>query len=236
MNKEEIYGLTKQQDHFLDAVHVLKNIVDFSKGKNPDLLNSDRDFAGEAASAFQSCLNFLETDVETIARLANVDADRIQAIFNPDHGVDAVEAAYSGIVNYSIRQYPRGDWRRTLHAELQIEKFINSLINLVDAVKANNAIMAAGADAAHSPVSPAQRDVILALANSLIVELSHNAAVVDRGRISQFGSWLARLSRRGVEKGLEGKVKEAIDGVSDAASDLTGKLGDLPGFDNLPFP
>lgn len=235
INKEEIYGLAQDQDDFLSAVRVLRNVIDFAKARHTDFVADEDTWYQDAADSFKKCLAFLEVDLDTIARIANSDSETLCRIFEPGNDLQSVEVAYQGIINYTLRQYPRGDWRYNHQINDEIENLIAALRAVIDLVSKNNFIMSINIDDESRPITASQRQILLALSKSLIEELTNKSPVTDRGRLAQTGHWLKRLAKRGVEKGMEKEISDHINSAADAAGQVVDKLADMPGFDNIPL-
>jgi len=121
-----------------------------------------------------------------------------------------------------------GDWRGTSKRAVQdaIATVTEKLIFLRDAVLASNSLKSDDA-----PIDRLQIAQLIALLNATLAALQ--APYVEAGQTGGFFRWLAKLGKRGVEKGLEGKISDAIDGATEAGSKLFDAFGNSSGPSDL---
>jgi hypothetical protein len=123
--------------------------------------------------------------------------------------------------------YP-GDWRSTSKKAVQeaIAVLTERLIFLRDAVLASNSL---GTDEA--PIDKLQVAQLIALLETALASL--RAPYVEAKQTGGVVRWLAKLGKTGVEKGLEGKVSEAIGEAVDAGTKLFDALSSSSGPSDL---
>jgi hypothetical protein len=123
--------------------------------------------------------------------------------------------------------YP-GDWRNANSARIQtaISEVSERLIFLKKVIEASNIL--------HSPESPIDKIQIAQLIALLEATLAAiKAPFIEAGETRGFFKWLAKIGKNALEKGLESKVSEAIDGAVDAGKDLIDTLSDAAGSSDL---
>ncbi len=123
--------------------------------------------------------------------------------------------------------YP-GDWRGTSKESVQsaITLVTEKLIYLRDAVVESNSL---GSD--NAPIDRVQVAQLIALLEATLKALK--APYVDAAQTSGFFKWLRRVLTRGLEKGLEGKVSDALDGAVGAGGELIEVLSQSSGPSDL---
>ena len=123
--------------------------------------------------------------------------------------------------------YP-GDWRGTRKENVQkaIGIVTERLIYLRDAVLESNSLKEDNA-----PIDKLQIVQLIALLEATLATLK--APYVETQNTGGFFKWLGKVGRRGAEKGLEGKVAEAIDKAVDAGGKLFDALGSSSGPSDL---
>jgi hypothetical protein len=121
-----------------------------------------------------------------------------------------------------------GDWRGTKKESVQqaIAVVTQKLIYLRDAVLGSNSLSQDGA-----PIDPLQVAQLIALLEAMLAALK--APLIDAQNTSGFFKWLAKLGKRGVEKGLEGKVSDAFDQAIDAGGQLFDAMANSSGPSDL---
>lgn len=121
-----------------------------------------------------------------------------------------------------------GDWRSTKKKSVQqaIAVVSQKLIYLRDAVHQSNSLKQDDA-----PIDPLQLAQLIALLEAMLAALK--APLIDTKTTGGFFKWIARIGKRGVEKGLEGKVSDAIDQVVDAGNQLFDAVATSSGTSDL---
>jgi hypothetical protein len=121
-----------------------------------------------------------------------------------------------------------GDWRATTTIEIQsaINDVAEKLIFLKRIIESSNSLKSA-----ESPIDKIQIAQLVALLEATLVAIK--APLVDTQSTAGFFRWLGKLGKRGVEKGVERIVSDAIDSAKDAGSELLKRLGDAPGTSDL---
>ncbi len=121
-----------------------------------------------------------------------------------------------------------GDWRRATTADVQkaISIVAERLIYLKRVVESNNVLKSE-----HSPIDKIHMAQLIAMLESVLASLK--APYIDKNQTKGFFSWIRKLGRKGVEKGMEKQISDAIDDVVSAGGDLLSKLADANGTSDL---
>jgi len=212
IRNRDIHGSRQQGKNFYDS------------GKLPELLVQYRNAAGKSWPEFAAMMGMSAKTLRAISNGGPLSENMLFRIRN------TMEYAYQhpGIsIQKEDDTFP-GDWKdtRTKSIQAAIATVAEKLIFLKNAVLESNSVGRPG-----SPVDEIQVAQLIALLEATIAALK--APYVEPKQTSGFIQWLKKLGKSGVEKGLEGKVKEAIDGVVDAGGDLLGKLADASGPSDL---
>ncbi len=123
--------------------------------------------------------------------------------------------------------YP-GDWRGTRKEAVQtaIGVVTERLIYLRDAVLESNSLKQDNA-----PIDKLQIAQLIALLEAMLRALK--APYVEAEGTSGFFKWLGKVAKRGAEKGLEGKISQALDKAVDAGGSLMDALAGTSGPSDL---
>jgi hypothetical protein len=123
--------------------------------------------------------------------------------------------------------YP-GDWRGTSKESVQhaIAIVTEKLIYLKDAIIESNSL--AGGS---SPIDPVQIAQLIALLDATLHAV--RAPYLEANQTSGFFKWLKRVLKTGVEKGLEGRISDALGQAVDAGGNLIDALGNSSGPSDL---
>jgi hypothetical protein len=125
------------------------------------------------------------------------------------------------------RVYP-GDWRNTNTAEIQtaISEVSQRLIFLKKVIETSSIL-----NSPESPIDKIQIAQLTALLEATLAAI--RAPCIETGQTGGFFKWLGKLGKHALEKGIENKVSEAIDGAVDAGKDLLRTLSDAAGSSDL---
>jgi hypothetical protein len=121
-----------------------------------------------------------------------------------------------------------GDWRNATAEEVQnaIATVSAKLVFLKKVVESSNFL--------HSTDSPIDKIQVAQLLSMLVAALEAlRAPLVDKKKTQGFFRWLGKLGKRSIEKGVEGKVTEAIGDAVDAGTELIHRLSEQSGTSDL---
>ena len=123
--------------------------------------------------------------------------------------------------------YP-GDWRNTNTSAIQvaISEVSVKLIFLKKVIQSSNIL-----NSPDSPIDNIQVAQLIALLEATLAAIK--GPQIDSVHTRGFFRWLAKLGKRALEKGIESKIANAIDGAVDAGADLLQHLSDAGGSSDL---
>jgi transcriptional regulator with XRE-family HTH domain len=121
-----------------------------------------------------------------------------------------------------------GDWRRTNGGEIQaaIANVASHLVVLKNSIETSNSL-----NGLNSPIDKIEIAQLVALLEATLAAIK--GPVVNAEQTSGFFRWLRKLGKRGIEKGIEAGVSDAIGKAVDAGSELLESLDDASAISDL---
>jgi transcriptional regulator with XRE-family HTH domain len=164
----------------------------------------------------------------SVARMLNISSQTLQSILAGKPISDAILLRVTGGFQGAWKRSQTslegasvftGDWHRANTAEIQdaISIVANKLIFLKKIIQTSNSL-----SSPDSPIDQIQVSQLIALLESTLAAI--RAPLVDTKQTGGFFRWLARIAKRGAEKGLEDQIKTAMDQAIAAGGDLLHQL------------
>ncbi|WP_187969763.1 helix-turn-helix domain-containing protein [Aquibium microcysteis] len=181
---------------------------------------------GEVARSLQFWIDDNKITTSEAAKRLGMSPSTIKAILAGERISDSMLARMLAPFGDSIRL--RSRWRDVTAEDVQetISQVSTRLIRLRDLIRGSNSL-----NGENSPLDPIITSQIIALLEATLASIK--APYVEEPQTKGFFSWLKRVGKKAVEKGVEKEITDAIGSAGDSGAELLKKLSDLPGISDL---